>query len=119
MTLQAPSHLVGRFLPGDRDRAEARKAWILLKRRQGHSCQEIADAIGLSLHRVYGLTRARWKAERQSRHDQFTGRKFLETLSPDIRKWMRKECPKGIGLEQFVASIVTDAHAEETDAGNV
>lgn len=113
--IQPPANIVGHLAPTDRERSQARKKWIDDARKKGAGCQEIADALGISLHTVYGICRAKWKKGRSNRNDMFSDAKMMGFLSPETKRWLKKECPKDVPMEQFVASIVTDAHQEETD----
>ena len=109
--MSAPAHICGYFRSNEREKSRQRKKWILAQRRKGRSCQEIADDLGIGLDRVY-------KIQQQAGGTRyFQGAAFYEYLSPEVWAWMSKEKPADVSMEQFVASIVTDAYAEETDAG--
>lgn len=114
-----PAEFVGRLLPQQGELSAKRRAWIMAKRKQGYSYQEIADATALTLHRIYDLTRPRWKNQQRHRHADFAASHFTGALPPEVHSWLRKSKPEGVTMGAFVASIVTDAHAEETDASNV
>lgn len=112
------------------EETEARREWMVGLLEKGHTSEEIAAAVRISVNTVH-KARMKINGTRTSRQavvkpkpkrnpldvDTSTGYEIRRNLTDETQDWLLKNCPEGVTIGQFIASIVTDAHAEEMDAG--
>ena len=136
MTLPAikvPPNWIGPRRRGEGvEETEARRKWMVGLLAQGHTSEDIAAAVRISVNTVH-KARMKINGTRTGRQvtpkpklkrnplevDTSTGFEIRRGLTDETQYWLIDNCPDGVTIGAFIASIVTDAHAEETDAGDV
>ena len=116
---------------GPRDRGHgkedtlARQRWMVGLLSKGYTVKEIAAAVRISERTVYKahakIRGTRTDKPRSKRNpmfvDRYTGYEIRRGLTDETQDWLVENCPDGVTIGAFIASIVTDTYAEETDAG--
>lgn len=121
---------------GPRDRGDgkeetlARQKWMVGLLSKGYTVKEIASAVRISERTVYKAhakiygtrtTKPDTGKPRSKRNpmfvDRYTGYEIRRGLTDETQDWLVENCPDGVTIGAFIASIITDAYAEETDAG--
>lgn len=83
------------------------------------TCQEISEATGLSMSRVYTIVK---KAGRSAdlkfvyRNCAPSEVKHLVTLRADVNAWVRRQTPKGAIPADVLIAIIEDAFLDEQEA---
>lgn len=110
----------------------ARNRWMVDLINAGHPMEAVAYALGISLGTVMGIRskldpvrkkkaalREAYKVEKVRRNplpmDREFGYQMRKALSIEAQDWLIAQCPDGVAMADFIASIITDAHQEETD----
>lgn len=124
MTLRAPPRIRGpRKRGGCQNILAERSAWIIAKSKEGFTSIEIAEGVGISPTQVRRIIidNGEMKTVASAPQPLPVPRTFItdfrDALSNEARRWLLENCPDGVTMGAFIASIVTDAHAEEMDAG--
>jgi hypothetical protein len=75
---------------------------------------EISAASGVNTASIYSLLRRRgWKVKVKSLYRPRADRGVIVCLPDHVRKWVERQCPLGLRLDEMITAIVTDAYHEE------
>lgn len=116
---------------GEEETAE-RNQWVADRLKEGHSVEEVASAVGISAHTVIGIRGKFFPRVARRKATSIPGRALKRNylpversfafeirrgLSEEAQKWLIEQCPNGVTMGAFIASIITDAYLEETEDG--
>ena len=126
--LQPPARYIG---PRTRGCGEAetheRNLWIVDRLREGYTLHEVADAVSIAIRTLMEIrakldprpARTPKPPKPARKHNPLEATRsfifeFRRGLPDNVQQWLIDECPDGITMGEFVASIVVDAYAEES-----